>query len=430
MAANQIQLLTDYSERLLRQTDSAQCAPETATHELLRTLLKAPGQWSRGPSHAFVGHEEGEWISGFLYRASMGDLIRDEELLQISSRSHYAVTRGREHAVYANAPSDPNGLDRFQQQFHPSVRAQIGCIRNYATYRFGPLALILFNYPGRADAYDAQVLKVLTSYASTLQTIMVQRDEIDHAFRYTVTALARASEVNDEDTGNHILRVGRYAECLAAVLGQPETFVQTIGYSAQLHDVGKIHLDRHVLQKTGPLTKEELAQMREHPIAGALIIGEAPRLAMAREIALSHHERWDGSGYPLRLEGEQIPLSGRITALADVYDALRNPRCYKPAFSHRHAMQIILEGDGRVQPCHFDPRVLEAFRTTAEKFEAIYESLLDEPDRKTSGWRLRHKAALQSTLGPPPTPEPNQSNSPTKGRRELKRRSSSPDSRR
>ena len=117
----------------------------------------------------------------------------------------------------------------------------------------------------------------------------------------------------------------------------------------------------------------EIRAMREHPTAGAHIIGPSPRLAMAREIALTHHELWDGSGYPGGLKGEAIPLSGRIVAIADVYDALRSARPYKPALSHIEAMAIMQEGDGRTQPSHFDPTLLAVLRACGKHFSTIYE---------------------------------------------------------
>jgi len=136
-----------------------------------------------------------------------------------------------------------------------------------------------------------------------------------------------------------------------------------------LHDVGKIHVHPDILKKAGKLTPEEYETMKNHTISGAKILGDHVRLAPAKKLVLSHHERWDGSGYPYGLKGDQIPLEGRIMNIADQYDALRNARVYKPIIDHNKTCSIITEGDGRTQPDHFDPQVLNAFRNTVSQFE-------------------------------------------------------------
>ncbi|MCX7635022.1 MAG: HD domain-containing protein, partial [Syntrophales bacterium] len=122
-------------------------------------------------------------------------------------------------------------------------------------------------------------------------------------------------------------------------------------------------------------TKEEWIEIKKHPVYGAKIIGSHPRLVMAQSIALNHHERWDGSGYPRGLKGEVIPIEARIAILADQYDALRTSRGHKPAFGHEETVRVLIQGDGRTMPQHFDPQVLRAFRETAFLFAEIYETL-------------------------------------------------------
>ncbi|HNW45169.1 MAG TPA: response regulator [Elusimicrobiales bacterium] len=206
---------------------------------------------------------------------------------------------------------------------------------------------------------------------------MLRAAEYEDAFNYAIMALARAAEANDLDTGNHILRVGEFSAHIARELGQSDKFVEDIRLQATLHDVGKVHIPSHILKKPGRLTAGEMEEMKKHPAFGAAIIGEHLHLAMGRSIALNHHEKYDGTGYPAGLKGEAIPLEARIVTLADCYDALRNSRIYKPCYDHRGAWNIITGGDDRIQPSNFDPAILEIFKKTAARFEELYNSMKD-----------------------------------------------------
>ncbi|KIH77229.1 putative two-component system response regulator [Geoalkalibacter ferrihydriticus] len=243
---------------------------------------------------------------------------------------------------------------------------------------------------GRAEALLRQkndfLERIVLERTTELQKDIEERQRVEailaqqirdngEAFSYTIYALARAAEANDEDTGNHVLRVGEFSAIIASQLGLDDTFVQDIHLQAILHDVGKIHSHPDIFKKPGKLTDEEFTKMKEHTYSGTMIIGTNEKLRVGRNIALTHHEKWDGSGYPRGLVGEQIPIEGRITAIADIYDALRSARSYKAPFDHVTAYKIITEGDGRTMPEHFDPAVLQAFRETGDQFEETYERL-------------------------------------------------------
>jgi putative two-component system response regulator len=192
-------------------------------------------------------------------------------------------------------------------------------------------------------------------------------------------ALLEASLQKDNDTGRHVQRVNLYSRRMAEALFHdprwPQVdldYIEDIGYLAAMHDVGKIGISERIIYKPGPLSEEEWQEMREHPITGALILASYPK-RMAQEIARSHHEKWNGSGYPYNLLETAIPLSARIVMIADVYDALRMKRSYKPAFEHPVAVEKMLADSGS----HFDPDLIEVFRKIAREFETIFAENID-----------------------------------------------------
>jgi putative two-component system response regulator len=193
------------------------------------------------------------------------------------------------------------------------------------------------------------------------EAVTERTSELDQARIESLMMLAAVGEFHDDDTHEHTRRVGVAAATIASALDLDAAFIADIRAAAPLHDIGKVAVSRVILRKPGKLTVQEREIMERHAEIGAQILAGAvsPVLRTAAEIARSHHEGWDGSGYPYGISGEEIPLAGRITAVADVFDALAHARPYKPAWSVERATALITEEAGR----KFDPRVVDAFKS-------------------------------------------------------------------
>ncbi|APW37243.1 phosphohydrolase [Rhodoferax koreense] len=200
--------------------------------------------------------------------------------------------------------------------------------------------------------------------------------EVALAHHQALLQLAVAADFRDDDTGVHIVRIGFLAEALALKLGQSLSFARMLRKAAPMHDIGKIGTPDCVLKKPGSLSAEERSEMNRHPVIGAEILGRS-RIALfqlAAEVALTHHERFDGRGYPAGLVGHAIPLSGRITSVVDFYDALTMDRCYRPAFNCATALEMLQAERGGA----FDPEIVDTFVAHAAELEEVRRTI----DRK------------------------------------------------
>ncbi|AUB81964.1 HD domain-containing phosphohydrolase [Candidatus Thiodictyon syntrophicum] len=218
--------------------------------------------------------------------------------------------------------------------------------------------------------------KELRDFNGILEQRVADRTRaLKDSYLETIFTMTRAAEHKDEDLGSHVQRISHYSRALAVQLGLDKEFVDLIFFASPMHDIGKIGIPDQLLLKPGALTPDEWEIMKRHTTMGARILGQgtSPYLRMGAEIARSHHERWDGGGYPHGTRGEAIPLAARIMNICDIYDALRSKRPYKPAFDHHQACEIIIRGDNRIQPEHFDPAILAAFTQHQQVFGDIFE---------------------------------------------------------
>ncbi|GFO57134.1 HD family phosphohydrolase [Geomonas sp. Red276] len=383
MALRQTLDLISLTDSTLKDLSRRKFTSDELYYQVLAHLLGGKGR--RGPAAIFIAQEGPNCTccTGRVFHLREGQLIERSDEITIEPDSSYALSlvrvEGGTDVVPINWREISGSIEEFQNFFHPSVvRAMGDPILNFVSCRISggsPGVLVAFNYPGGASEYDADVLRSAAVVIGSLVTVSDEMRETERAFTYTIEALARACEAAEEDTGRHVVRVNRYAGALAANMGFNLAFVEDISISAQMHDVGKIRIPVDILLKKGPLNHREMQLIRQHPALGLQILGDSPRLKVAREIAISHHENWDGTGYPKRLKGERIPIAGRIVKVADVYDALRSRRSYKRPMTHQEALQVFREGDERINPeGHFDPAVLAAFFKIEGMFEAIYDS--------------------------------------------------------
>jgi response regulator RpfG family c-di-GMP phosphodiesterase len=381
--ASELEQLTQFltfADQSLSRFEPKGYGLETELQTVVGHLLKSSSHDGDQPAQVFIGmrSDNGDY-EGFVYSSKDDGIQRHPGPIVLPSKGAAALFEGGRDVSYANRPCSAP-LNFFKSQFDCALGRIVSPVQNYVAYTGGQIGVVTFNHKFDVGDFSAHLLRSIVMYSNVVKSLADQSNETEDSFIYAIGALARASEANDEDTGNHIIRVNEYSRELAVALGCSPTYVRQIHYSAQMHDVGKIHIPREILRKQGPLTDEEWTEMKKHTLYGAKILGDSPRLQLAREIALAHHEKHDGSGYPYGLLGEEIPLSARIVAVADIYDALRSRRPYKPAFSHDKAIDILINGDDRVKPAHFDPQVIEAFKRHSSMFAEIYYSLRDEPE--------------------------------------------------
>ncbi len=233
-------------------------------------------------------------------------------------------------------------------------------------------------------AANQQLMNYADALNKTVLDLKTANCELQHAYQDTIHRLVLAAEFRDEDTGSHITRICRYSALIAQKLGLKDSEIQNILYAAPMHDVGKIGVPEHILLKPGKLSNAEFEVVKTHTTIGAKILAnsKAEVLQIAQKIAIAHHEKWNGKGYPQGLSGKKIPLTARIVAIVDTFDALTTRRPYKDPYPVEVACDIIRKETGQ----HFDPDVVEVFLEHIDEVLAIKKDVDTKEDTSSSNF--------------------------------------------
>ncbi|KAF2955143.1 HD domain-containing phosphohydrolase [Marinitoga sp. 38H-ov] len=224
---------------------------------------------------------------------------------------------------------------------------------------------------------DKRIFYALINIAKNTLKLKLNIDQVKNAYLNFARKLAVIAEAHDDVTGSHIYRVGELAQYIAIKLNLPEDNIIEIKEFSPLHDIGKIFIPLEILNKKSRLTEKEYEIMKKHTIYATKLLGEDAYFETALKIALYHHEKYNGKGYPFGLKGDEIPIEAQIVSLVDVYDALRSERPYKKAYSHEKTLDIILNGDDRTSPADFNPKILDILKKYSNEIKIIYDTFLD-----------------------------------------------------
>ncbi len=296
------------------------------------------------------------------------DMLSGFVAYPVSAQGEYKVCHGVNN--HGDWEEDENKIAVMLHRLHP----QLDSIQGIFNVEEGTFAIpikdkneivaaILLENLGEISDHGKRLLNIISMQASSAFKNIDLFELLSREHQETINILAMASEIKDECTGDHIRRIETITCLLAQELGLSEEEAVKMGNAATLHDIGKLSVPDSVLQKQGRLSESEFDIIKQHPLSGEKILGGHSHFELARTIAKTHHERYDGNGYPKGLAGEDIPLCGRITALADVYDALSNVRPYKDAWPSEKVLELIRRERGK----QFDPNVVDAFFRLVEK---------------------------------------------------------------
>lgn len=267
--------------------------------------------------------------------------------------------------------SSARSLEAYQSSLPPLLLAECGDTENFLYFEDAFCKIAFINYPRDIRPFDITWFRHILRYGIIIVSLMGKMNLKEKEYLSLVTSLSKIIEIKDEAKGRH-QRMSAVAELLCRELSCSNGFTATLKDAIRLFDIGKIFIDQNILLKDRPLTDHERELIKRMPELAATILNGHTRLAVVKEIASGISENWDGSGYPDGLKGEEIPLSARIVAVINVYDSLRIQRSYRNGNSQEKSIRILRDGDDRLKPGKFDPRILDAFLRIEEKIKEVY----------------------------------------------------------
>jgi HD-GYP domain-containing protein (c-di-GMP phosphodiesterase class II) len=365
--------LTEANELLRRREEAWRRALE-ATHLAtggvdIKENLRSIAGVVRSACDAFgviISRIEGEEVRVFTWSGFGADGLTIDKIPAKESSVAQALEEARPIWI-----EDAAAAGRYTSA-HPAVRSELNLPLMHGGKGVGGLT-VCFEECRTADSELVEMISPIALAVSGLLASFEAQEELRESYYYTASRLQVATAYYHDETAEHLERMGAYSTFLTKALGRSSEEVETIGHFSKLHDIGKIKIPLDILSKPGPLSDDEFEIIKLHTIWGAEIIGPSQWLAPARTICLHHHERYDGGGYPYGLSGEEIPWEAQVVAIADVYDALRSKRAYKPPFDHERACRIILDGDERLRSGAFGPKMLDIFRALHKEMAEIYD---------------------------------------------------------
>lgn len=363
--------LGKFAESFLTRPISDWSRPEVA-NAMVDQVLAIEKEDINRPRWIWAGYPEEDDLKGFIWHRGHGPAITKATRFKASKLQSLIAPYSKSDGQYSSNQSMPMEL---------ATLFQIDPLRppaNFVVLETESGTVMGADYPWEVGSYEFPLLRAMHRHWKVFERLRTDSQLIEGAFFKTMEALAFAAEFYDTGTGAHIRRVGLLSGRIAGMKGQDLLFVKWITQAAKVHDVGKITIPFDILAKPDRLTESEMNTMKLHTSNGAKVLSGSPNLEMPRRIAQSHHENFDGTGYPEGTCGTDIPLEARIVKLMDVYDALRSKRHYKDSFSHEKAIKILTRGDDRVLPSHFDPGLLECLCDNGRELAELYDAVGSE----------------------------------------------------